>query len=448
MGKGVRIAGAALVAVAVLLSACAPKTPPVLTGAPKHPDFAFPALPQGTPAVQAERVERGWQYLQADDFRSAEREFATVLKEQPSFPPAETAMAYLSMARSDEKDAATRFDRALQADASYVPALIGRGQVMLELDRDADALASFEAAVAKDPSLTDIKSRVDVLRFRATQEMLGRAKSAADARRYDEAAAIYRQAIAASPDSGFLYRDLAAVEQRAGHTADALEHYRKALDLDGNDARSRAGIAAILDSQGDVLGAIAEYERALAIDPNEVPESVMIRLRAAAALAKLPAEYRAIPEHQTIARADVAALIGVRLEALLARAQPRQVIITDIRGNWAQAWIAPVVRAGVMDTLPNYEFEPNRQVRRAELATTVSRLLALIGAVKPQLAAKWQATRVTINDVGSSHLSYPAVSAAVASGVMPLSDGNFDLLRSVSGPEIMDIIGRLEALAK
>jgi len=427
---------------------CGPKTPPVLTGAPKHPDFVFPASPQGTVAEQSTRIDRGWQYLQADDFRNAEREFTDALKQQPSFPPAETAMAYLSMARSNEKDAASRFDRALQTDASYVPALIGRGQVMLELDRDADALASFEAAVAKDPSLTELKSRIDLLRFRATQDMLGRAKSAADARRYDEAAAIYRQAIATSPDSSFLYRDLAAVEQRAGQSASALEHYRKAIELDANDARSHAGIGAILESQGDVMGAISAYEKAHAIDANEVPESVMARLRAAAVLAKQPAEYRAIPEHQTITRADVAALIGVRLEALLARAQPRQAIITDIRGNWAQDWITPVVRAGVMDTLPNYEFEPNRQVRRAELATTVSRLAGLIGAMKPQLASKWQSARVTINDVGTTHLSYPAVSTAVASGVMSLSNGDFDLLRPVSGPEILDIISRLEALAK
>ena len=224
-------------------------------------------------------------------------------------------MAYLAMARGNEKDAATRFDRALQADSGYVPALIGRGQVMLELDRDADALASFEAALAKDPSLTELRSRVDVLKFRATQDMLARAKAAADARRWDEAASIYRQAIAASPDSGFLYRDLAAVEQRAGQSANALEHYRKAVEIDPGDARSHAGIGAILESQGDVLGALAEYERARAIDPSEAPENAINRLRAAAALAKLPAEYRAIPSNASVTRAEIAALVGIKLEA-------------------------------------------------------------------------------------------------------------------------------------
>jgi tetratricopeptide (TPR) repeat protein len=318
---------------------------------------------------------------------------------------------------------------------------------MLELDRDAEALASFEAALARDPSLTEVRSRVDVLRVRATQDLLARAKAAADARRWDEATTIYRQAIAGSPDSSFLYRDLAAVEQMAGQTADALEHYRKAVELDASDAHSLAGIGAILESQGDVLGALSSYERARALEPSEVPDSIVTRLRGAAALAKLPAEYRAIPAAPSVTRAAVAALIGIRLEPVLARAQPRQAIITDIRGHWAQPWITPVVRSGVMDTLANYEFEPARQVRRGELATAVSRMLTLIASTKPELAKKWLGVRVTINDVAPTHLSYPAVSAAVASGVMPLNGGNFELLRSVSGAEALDVISRLEALA-
>ena len=178
------------ISVLLVLTGCAPKAVPVMTGAPKHPDFIFPVAPEGTKPDQSSRIDRGWQYLQLDDHRNAEREFASALKSQPGFVSAETAMAYLQVARGNERDAADRFDRALQIDAAYVPALIGRGQVMLELDRDADALASFEAALAKDPSLTDIRSRVDVLKFRATQAVLARAKAAADARRWDEAATI------------------------------------------------------------------------------------------------------------------------------------------------------------------------------------------------------------------------------------------------------------------
>ena len=436
------------VSVFVFVSACAPKTTPVVPGAPKHPDFVFPVMSEGAPAAQVQRINRGWQYLQLDDFRNAERELSAALKQQPSFHPAETALAYVSLARGDEKEAAEGFERALKVDAEYVPALIGRGHALLELDRPGDALASFEAALAKDASLTDLRTRINVLRVRAMQDMVARGKAAADARRWDEARAAYQQAISASPESAFLYRELALVEQQAGQSAEALTHFRRALQLDASDAKSLAAIGAILERQGDVIGALASYERARAIDPAEAPDSVLTRLREAVKLAKLPAEYRAIPDEPSLTRAQIASLIGVRLEPLIAKAQPRQVIITDIRNHWAQLWILPVVRAGIMDTLPNYEFEPARRVRRGEFAATVSRLLTLIGALKPPLEKKWQSAQVKIADVSPSHLSYPAVSLAVAAGVMPLNGSNFELLRPVTGAEAMEVIGRLEALAK
>ena len=238
------------------------------------------------------------------------------------------------------------------------------------------------------------------------------------------------------------------MEVQAGQTADALDHYRRAVQLDASDARSLSAIGGILEKQGDVMGALASYERAAAIEPADVPAGVIARLRADVALSKLPPEYRAIPGESALTRAHIAAMVGIRLDSLIARAQPRQLIITDIRGNWAQPWIAPVVRSGVMDTLPNYEFEPARRVRRGELASTVSRLLTLIAATRPELAKKWQGARITIADVPSTHLNYPAVSMAVAAGVMPLSNGNFDLLRPVTGAEAMDVVGRLEALAR
>ena len=419
-----------------------------MAGPPKHPDFMFPIVPPDAAPGQASRVDRGWTYLQLDDFRNADREFATALKEQPSFHPAETGLAYVALARGNEKDAATRFERALAAEPQYVPALVGRGQALLELERPGDALASFEAALAEDASLTDLRSRVGVLRFRATQELLARAKAAAEARRWEEAYAAYREAIAVSPESAFLYRDLATVERQAGQLTDALDHYRRAVQLDPADAKSLAAMGEILEQQGDDLGALAAYERAAAIEPADLPAGAIPRLRASVALAKLPEEYRAIPGASSLTRAQIAALVGVRLEPLLARASPQQVIITDLRDNWAQSWITPVVRSGVMQTLPNYEFEPSRLVRRGELAATVSRLLSLIAVEKPELAKKWLDARLAIDDVPSTHLSYPEVSVAAASGVMPLTNGNFDLLRPVTGVEAIEIIGRLEALAR
>ncbi len=441
-----------IVGVALALAACASRNNPAMPAAPvtpRYPEFRYPAVPQGTEVTQITRIERGWRFLQTDNQRGAEREFQAALKMQPAFHPAAAGLGYVELARRDAKDAVTFFDRALESDAGYTPALVGRGQALLELGRDGDALASLEAAVKVDPSLTDLNSRIEVLRFRAVQQNLTRAKAASDAGRFEEARAAYAQAIAASPKSAFLYRDLALVEQKSEEPALALEHFRQAVSLDASDAVSHAQIGALLEAQGDIRGALAAYAAARAVDPDAVPLERMAKLRELEALAKLPPEYRAIPSAPAATRAQVAALIGVRLGPLFAKTRQRQVVVTDIRNHWAQAWIISVVRGGIMDTQPNYTFEPNSTVRRGDLAQTVSRVLTLIGATKPAAAKAWQSAKLKIVDVPPGHLSYQAVSTAVAAGVLPLGDnGAFQLLRPVTGAEVVDAVSRLEALAK
>jgi len=434
-----------------VVSACAPKASvvPAAPVAPKHPEFRYPTVPQAADAAQATRIERGWNLLQADNLRGAEREFESALNLQPAFHPAQTGMGYLGLARNDANQAVASFDRALASDAAYVPALVGRGQALLELKRDGEALSSFEAALKADSSLNDLRGRIEVLRFRAVQDNLARAKAASDAGRWPEARAAYNQAIMASPDSAFLYRDLAVVERKAGEQAQALEHFQKALSLDAADARSFAQIGEILEERGDVEGALSAYLKARAIDPGEVPTSRLDRLKDGLALARLPAEYRAIPSSPGATRADVAALLGVRLEPILAKTAARQAVVTDLRGHWAERWILAAVRAGVMDTQPNYTFQPSARVRRGDLAQTVSRVLGLIAASRPESAKAWLSARAKVTDVAPTHLSYPAVSQAVAAGVMSLDDkGAFQLLRPVTGAEVVEVVTRLEALAK
>jgi hypothetical protein len=86
----------------------------------------------------------------------------------------------------------------------------------------------------------------------------------------------------------------------------------------------------------------------------------------------MPPEYRAIEQATTVTRAQLAALIGVRLEGLVKRAPQRNTaVITDTRGNWAAPWIIPVARAGFMEVYSNHTFQPSATVRRGDLAFAV-----------------------------------------------------------------------------
>ncbi len=179
-----------------------------------------------------------------------------------------------------------------------------------------------------------------------------------------------------------------------------------------------------------------------------MPADTLTRLREREALVKLPPQFAAIGTTSAVSRADVAALLGVRLAPLLSQTRSQAVVVTDVRTNWARDWILEVVQAGVMETQPNYTFQPAAIMRRGDIAPIVARVLSLIAARYPSRARPWQSAAPSISDVPPGHLSHQAASQAVAAGVMPLEDGAFQLLRPVSGAEAVEIVGRLEALAR
>jgi len=440
-----------VLALLVVVGACGPKAiPPPVVSVPKFPDFVRPVVPPelGNPAALAGQ-NRGWSFLQVGDLTSAEREFGLALGNAATFYPAEAALGYLELARQDAVAALPHFDRALEWRHDYASALVGRGQALVALDRQPDALAAFEAAVAADPSLTDLKRRVEVLQFRGLEQNLTGAREAAQSGRLDEAVTAYNRAIASSPDSPFLYRELAVVERQHGDGDRALDHFRKALALDPTDATSLVQIGDMLDSRGDLEGATKAYADALAIESSGLVETKLEALRARADLARLPEEYRAIDRAPQITRADLAALIGVRLARLLQESRPRDaVVITDLRNSWAATWIIAVARDGAMEPYANHTFQPRTVVHRVDFAQAVDHLLESIAAINPARAKSWQTPRARFSDLSTSHLAYPAASAAVASGVMSVGpDNSFQPSRSVSGAEAVEAIGRIEALA-
>lgn len=441
----------AVVAIAVA-AACAPKpapAPPTI-GALRYPDFVFPAYSDTLAAGTAgARHDAAWRWLQAGDLRAAERDFQAVLKTEPSFYPSRAALGYVALAHKEPKDALAHFDRALEADPRYAPALAGRGEAMLALGNHAGALASFEGALAADPSLATLRGRVDSLRFRVLEENVGAARKAAEAGRLDEARTRYERALAASPDSPFLHRELAGVERRANNLSSALAHAVRASELDPSDPRAFILAGDIYEALSEFAKAAEAFESAAALDPSD--EALIARidaLRERAAFAAMPPEYQAIESAPTVTRAQLAALLGVHLDALLKRARSRPaVIMTDTRGNWAAPWIMSVTRAGVMEPFANHAFQPNALVRRLDLAQAASRVLALIAAEKPRVGARWRNARRRFPDLPPGHLSHPAASVAVEAGVMAaVEDGAFQPSRLVTGAEAVKAVRKLRDL--
>jgi hypothetical protein len=163
------------------------------------------------------------------------------------------------------------------------------------------------------PRSPTCSARVDVLRFRAVQTCGSRPRQAATAAgRFDDARDAYGQAFAASPDSAFLYRDLAGVERRAAACPKRpLDCARQGLTLDpamppGTGDAGRAPRRAGRSVEG-ALAAFWERARAtrpvVPADSRRGPAARARRVRAAAG--PLPARS---PRRAQVTRADLAAL--------------------------------------------------------------------------------------------------------------------------------------------
>src|ERR671937_521057 len=127
-------------ALLVAASACAPKIAPApIVTAPKYPEFTPPTVPAAfANSVAAMIQSRGWEFLQSGDLKNAEREFSTALVAAPAFYPAETSLGYVR--RGVE---VLRF-RALEQN-------VARARQLAREGRGDEALQMSTTAIASSP---------------------------------------------------------------------------------------------------------------------------------------------------------------------------------------------------------------------------------------------------------------------------------------------------------
>ena len=437
---------------AILVAGCASRTRPVaVPGAPAFPDYPRLEIPANLRVDQdvRDRHELAWQRLQAGDLRNANREFNESLKRSATFYPAETGLGFVALAGRDFKQASSRFSAALAKNDRYLPAWLGLADAHVGLGNDVQAIAALERALEIDPKREALRDRLELLRFKEVQSLIGAGQRARQANRYDEAQRLLDRALTLSPTSAIIRRELSALETARGSLDAAEEHARRAIQIDANDAESHATLGAVLEAREQYRDAAAAYGRAAAIDPRPIWRERSTALREKANLSAIPPEFRDLPAAAAVSRAQVAALIGTRLEVLVERA-PKTVaaVATDVRTHWAAPWILPITQAGIMEVLPNHTFQPAATVRRADLAKVIEQLLAVLAAERQIDLGRWRASRPRFADLPPTNLFYNAAALAVASGAMDTRGGDrFEPTRPVTGAELVAAIERIEQLA-
>ena len=215
----------------LLLAGCAVREP--LVEPPAYPNYPVPVVPEELAETSsAIEHDRAWLFLQADELEVAKIEFSAILMSNPAFYPSYAGLGFVFLAQKRPDSSIEQFKMALERVPAYVPALLGRAEALLIVDRLDEAIADLLAALSVDPSLTALRPRIAELEFTGLMAQVALARAASEEGRTIEAKAAYEQILAMSPQSAFLYVELAQVERRLDDMSAAVENLEQAVSLD------------------------------------------------------------------------------------------------------------------------------------------------------------------------------------------------------------------------
>jgi tetratricopeptide (TPR) repeat protein len=265
-----------------------------------------------------------------NDPASAASAFQRALAIAPQHVPSLIWLAEMQMAQG-RPDKAKPLLLEAQALAPREPAVLyGLGRLALESRDYAEAVKDLEAALALYPSATRVQYPLAMayrglgdaaqaeahLRLRGEVDLppadaligdLGgllknaaafetRGTEAIDARKWPEAIAHLRQAIAVSPNNGFTRLNLGTALYMTGDARGALEQFQTAVRLRPDLAKAHYAIGVLKDAAGDDAAAIEAFTTAVQADPAyaEARLSLGDALRRSGRIEPALAEYRVV----------------------------------------------------------------------------------------------------------------------------------------------------------
>ena len=423
---------ATLLAAAAL--SCAPVAPPRL---PEGEDYVFPsARPGELRPEEGRRMEKAWRSLTSGDAAAATESFRRLLAQRPGLVPAETGLGYARLRAGRFAEAGAAFDAVLGRAPDYLPALLGAGSAASRRGEALAALAFYRRAQAVAPQDPVARRRLAEVKLQVTERRVAEAHGALQAGDGDRAIEMYRLALDVAPEVGGLRLELANLLVSRGDAAAAAA----VLEADPEaDRQVLIRLGEVLIGLGEYPRALEAYRRLLARDPRD-PEALRRsrEAREALELLQMPEEYRLIAAAPRITRADLAALVSVKVTALSRVTNREPKVAVDISGSWAREHIVAVLALDIMDVYPNHTFQPGAIVRRGDLARALGRTLDLLRYPRSPSPA--------LTDMPPSNLFHDDAARAVGAGLLELSPaGAFEPWRPVSGREVLDV---LEALVR
>ncbi|HEY0466507.1 MAG TPA: tetratricopeptide repeat protein, partial [Polyangiaceae bacterium] len=268
--------------------------------------------------------EKAVQFHRAGQIDRAERLYRDVLAKAPEHGDALFLLSVIAMQTGRLEDAAALLEHAVRVTPNNALYLSNLGDVYRSLGRSSEAITVLLVAIARKPDFAEavfnlavaFEERGDLeaatlcferaqelapdttqaaeqlTKLRAKREAL--ASAAASVRpsgpqsslsapdglaalaetlrlggRPDDATVWYRMALQLNPRMPNAHTALGAIHAQAGHFDAAIEHFRRALEIDENFHIARGYLATALDGSGLIDEAQAIYRQAVALFPGD-----------------------------------------------------------------------------------------------------------------------------------------------------------------------------------
>jgi len=203
----------------------------------------------------ADYYSQGVEFVRENQYKQAVESLTRAIQMQPYYTDAYRArfVAYMHMGLYDE--AIDDISTVLAVDGDDLELLLTRGAIYQRLQRQGLALKDFDRAISIDP----LESRAYQFKARTYHEM----------GLVSEGIAAQKRAVALSPYSADLYRELAELQATSRRFEEALSLYNAAIWLDRWGVESYIGRASVLRILGRSDETIPDLREVLVLSNDE-----------------------------------------------------------------------------------------------------------------------------------------------------------------------------------
>ena len=221
------------------------------------------------PDYVAVPVNLGNIFLELNRLEEARASFKEALGIDKNNPAAHYGLGQVALSSRSYSEAIQHFEQTLTEVPNanrvhYSLAMAYRGLGDIEKVKAHLAQQGSVGVRVSDPLVDDLQDLIEGERVH-----LARGKLAFEARRFADAAAEFRKAVAANPGNVAARINLGATLSQLGDAQGAAEQFEEAIRIEPGRVNAHYNLAILLAGQNQHEKAIAHLQSALAVDPND-----------------------------------------------------------------------------------------------------------------------------------------------------------------------------------